>query len=89
MRVLRTDHFTRAYKAAPERVRCAFDKQLRLLLEHGHRYPSLQVHPWPAHGPDAMQARVNQAWRFYYRTEGDTYVIYWLQAHPKSPQRGR
>jgi len=82
-------HFEEAYADAPLEVRRAFEKQLRLLLEHGPSYPSLDVHPWPAHGPDARQARVNRAWRFYYRLAGDTYVIYWLQAHPKSTQRGR
>jgi hypothetical protein len=89
MRARRTDQFTRAYDAAPERLQRAFDKQLRFLLDHGPSYPSLDVHPWPAHGPDARQARLNKGWRFYYYVEGDTYVIYGLQAHPKSTQRGR
>jgi hypothetical protein len=70
-------------------VQRAFDKQLRVLLEQGYRYRSLDAHPWPAHSPDAWQARVNDAWRFYYFMDGDTYVIYQLQKHPKSPQRGR
>lgn len=89
MRVRRTEQFTRAYDAATPRIRRDFDKQIRLLLDHGPSYPSLDVHPWPAHGPDAKQARVNRAWRFYYFVEDDTYVIYRLQAHPKSTQRGR
>lgn len=55
----------RSYAEAPARVRRDFDKQLRLLLEQGHRYPSLRIHPWPADGPDAQQAYVNIHWRFY------------------------
>ena len=47
MRIRRTDHFTRVYEAAPERVRRDVDKQIRLLLEQGHRYPSLRIYPWP------------------------------------------
>ena len=89
MRARRTDHFTRAYDAAPERVRREVDKQIRLLIDHGHRYPSLRIHPWPADGPDAVQGYVNIQWRFYYYVEGDTYVIYNLKPHPKTGQRGR
>lgn len=89
MRARRTDQFERAYAEAPERVRRDFDKQFRLLLAHGHRYPSLRVHPWPADGPDAVQAYVNKQWRFYYFVDGDTYVIYRIQSHPKTTQRGR
>lgn len=89
MRARRTDRLAHAYAQAPPAVRRAFDKQVRLLIEHGHRYPSLDAHPWPAHGPDAMQARVNKAWRFFYYIDGDTYVIYHVQPHPKSSQRGR
>jgi hypothetical protein len=82
-------NFERQYADAPSAVQRAFDKQLRVLLEQGYRYRSLDAHPWPAHSPDAWQARVNDAWRFYYFMDGDTYVIYQLQKHPKSPQRGR
>jgi hypothetical protein len=39
--------------------------------------------------PNAVQAYVNIHWRFYYYVEGDGYVIYKLQKHPKSTQRGR
>ena len=80
--------FERAYADAPEAVRRAFDRKLTLLLENW-RHPSLQAHPWPADGPDAMQARVNLSWRFYYFLDGDTFVIYRLRAHPKSARRGR
>lgn len=52
MRVHRTARLERAYAEAPPAVRRAFDKQLRLLLDHGPRYPSLRAHPWPAHGPE-------------------------------------
>ena len=89
MRARRTDHFTRAYDAAPERVRRDVDKQIRFLIDQGHRYPSLRIHPWPADGPDAQQAYVNIHWWFYYYVDGDTYVIYNLKPHPKTSQRGR
>ena len=71
------------------RILRAFWKQLAFLLNHGPGYPSLDVHPWPAHGDDAKQARVTLDWRFYFYQRGDTYVIYRVQKHPKSTQRGR
>ena len=89
MRVEFSPRFERDFAKAPMPVQRAFRKQLGALLEHGPAYPSLDVHPWPAHGRDAKQARVNRAWRFYYYQDGDTYVVYLIQAHPKSTQRGR
>jgi hypothetical protein len=88
MRVRRTAAFERAYAAATPAVQRAFDKQVRLLVEQGPQHRSLRVHPWPVDGPDAMQARVNLSWRFYYFVEADTVVIYRLRAHPKSSKRG-
>ena len=85
-----TPQFERAYADAPEPIRRAFDRKLALLVAHGHRYHSLRTHPWPADGPDAMQARVTKRVRFYYVLDGDTYVIYRLrEEHPKSSTRGR
>jgi len=75
-----TNHFRRDFDAAPPDVQRAFWKQLRFLLADW-RHPSLYAHPWPKHGPDAMQARVKLHWRFYYRPEGDTYEIYALEKH--------
>lgn len=90
MTVRRTDAFERAYAAAPAAVQRAFDKQVRFLIEQGPQHRSLRVHPWPADGPDAMQARVNKRSRFYYHVDGDAYVIYRLrEEHPKSSKRGR
>jgi mRNA-degrading endonuclease RelE of RelBE toxin-antitoxin system len=89
MRVEFSPRFVRDLAKAPTPVQRAFRKQLATLLDHGPAYPSLDVHPWPAHGRDAKQARVNRAWRFYYFQDGDKYVMYLIQAHPKSTQRGR
>ncbi len=32
---------------------------------------------------DIWQARVTGSWRFYFRVEGDTYVLDTIMAHPK------
>ena len=89
MRVEFSTRFERDFAKAPAVVQRAFRKQLGCLLEQGPAYPSLDVHPWPAHGPDTKQARVNRAWRFYYYQSRDKYVVYGIQDHPKSTQRGR
>ena len=89
MRVQFSSRFERDFAKAPATVQRAFRKQLRYLLDQGPAYPSLNAHPWPAHGPDARQARINRGWRFYFYQTGDTYVVYHLQAHPKRTQRRR
>ena len=54
-------------------VQEAFDKQSRLLLEN-FRYPSLQVKKYDE-AKGLWQARVTRSWRFYFKIEGDTYII--------------
>ena len=69
------------YNGAPSRVQKAFDKQARLLAGNV-LHPSLRAKKYDeAH--DLWQARVNRDWRFYFRIEGDTYVIVRIIPHPK------
>jgi len=82
MRARYTDDFRYAYSVAPETIQKIVDKQIHLLLNN-FRHPSLQSHLWPPHGPGRYQARINKQWRFYYYLDGDIYIIYWLQKHPK------
>ncbi len=70
-----------SYSAAPENVRKAFDKQARLLVEN-LRHLSLRAKKYHE-SHDIWQARVNKDWRFYYKIEGDTYVILDIVPHPK------
>lgn len=76
-----TQRFSRQYAEAPLKVRSAFNRHLDLLLEN-LRHPSLHAKKYDE-GNDIWQARVSRAWRFYFRIEGDTYVILSLIAHPK------
>ena len=32
---------------------------------------------------DIWQARVDSGWRFYFRIEGDTYILETIRPHPK------
>ena len=76
-----TDRFARNLYAAPSRVQKDFEKQLRYLLRD-LRYPSLKAKKYDE-ARNIWQARVNQAWRFYFQIEGDTYVLLSIVPHPK------
>jgi len=66
-------HFLRSYSKAPKVVRSAFDKQSLLLLQNLH-HPSLRAKKYDE-ARDLWQARVNYAWRFYFRIVGDAYLL--------------
>jgi len=76
-----TAHFDRSYKKAPKQIQQAFDKQALLLLSD-LRHPSLRAKKYDE-GKDRWQARVTKDWRFYFKIEGDTYVLQDITRHPK------
>jgi mRNA interferase RelE/StbE len=76
-----TNHFKKAYKMAPERVRKDFKKQGAYLLED-LRHPSLHAKKYDEKR-NIWQARVNRDWRFYFVIYGDTYHLIDIMAHPK------
>ncbi len=81
MNVLYSPRFQRQYDDAPQNVRKAFDKQVKLRLEN-LRHPSLQAKKYDE-ANDIWQARVTRAWRFYFTIEGDTYHLHTMIQHPK------
>jgi mRNA interferase RelE/StbE len=81
MKLAFSPHFIRNYRKAPAAIQRAFDKQSALLLEDLH-HPSLRAKKYGVRG-DVWQARVNDAWRFYFTIEGDTYHLHEIQAHAK------
>ncbi len=81
MRLHYTERFRRSYEGAPRTIQRAFDRRAALLVED-LRHPSLRAKKYDeAH--DIWQARVNDAWRFYFQIEGDTYMLLDLIPHPK------
>ena len=70
-----------ALKDAPENVRKAFFKQVRLLAENLH-HPSLRAKKYDE-AADLWQARVNKDWRFYFIIKDDTYIVLDVIPHPK------
>jgi mRNA-degrading endonuclease RelE of RelBE toxin-antitoxin system len=81
MRALYTAKFTRQLDAAPPDIQRLFRKQLLLLLQN-LRHPSLRAKKYdPAR--NLWQARVTGSWRFYFRAEGQTYILETIIRHPK------
>lgn len=81
MKLQWTSHFARAYSKAPVEVQTAFDKQSLLLLQN-FRHPSLRAKKYDEE-KGHWQARVSRDWRFYFRIDGDTYILLDIIAHPK------
>lgn len=81
MKVRFTERADKDYSALTEPFRKAFGKQLALLMSNP-RHPSLRAKK--LEGPnDLWQARVNRSWRFYFKIDGDEYVVIGIVPHPK------
>jgi len=70
-----------ALERAPEAVRKAFFKQVKF-LETNLLHPPLHAKKYDE-ANDRWQARVNKAWRFYFRIDADTYFVTELMPHAK------
>ncbi|MGA2371708.1 MAG: type II toxin-antitoxin system RelE/ParE family toxin [Candidatus Korobacteraceae bacterium] len=69
------------YARLPKAVRKAFGKQLRFLLTN-LQHPSLHAKKY-SESMDVWQGRVTKGWRFYFKVEGEEYVILSIIPHPK------
>ena len=81
MKLSYSQHFLRSYAKAPLPIRKLFDKQAGLLI-YNLRHPSLRSKKYDE-AEGIWQARVNDAWRFYFTVEGDIYHLHEIKAHPK------
>ena len=81
MKLRFTERADRDYADLPVSIRAAFGKQLRFLLVN-LRHPSLRAKKY-SESLDVWQARVTRDWRFYFKIEGDEYVILSIIPHPK------
>ena len=82
MRVEMTERFTRNFRAAPPEIHKLFGKQLAAILTN-FRHPALRAKKHPERGPDVWQARVDRAWRVYFRIREDTLLLIDIASHPK------
>ena len=74
-------HFLRNYSKAPKAVQEVFDKQSQFLVQDLH-HPSLRAKKYDE-ARDVWQARVNYAWRFYFKIVANAYLIDEIKQHPK------
>ncbi len=81
MKLRFTERADKDYADLPEVIRKAFAKQLRFLLEN-LRHPSLHAKKY-SEDMDVWQGRVTRGWRFYFKIEGNEYVILSIIPHPK------
>ncbi len=80
MKLRFTEKAGRDYASLPGNIRKAFGKQLGFLLMNlGH--PSLHAKKY-SERLDVWQGRVTRGWRFYFKIEGDEYVILSITPHP-------
>ena len=81
MKLRFTERADKDYAAMPVTLRKALEKQLRFLLANLH-HPSLHAKKYGGL-PDVWQGRVTRDWRFYFKIEGNEYVILSIISHPK------
>ena len=79
MKYERTPRFKRAFREFPKPIRNAFEKQVLFLLQD-IRHPSLRAKKYDE-GMDIWQARVTKNVRFYFRPEGDVYILLNIRRH--------
>ncbi len=81
MTLFYSPHFLRSYRKAPKEIQTAFQKQAAFLLR-SLQHPSLRAKKYDE-GKDRWQGRVTRDWRFYFRIEGDIYILLDIIPHPK------
>ena len=81
MKLRFTERADKDYVGLPVVIRKALGKQLRFLLAN-RAHPSLHAKKY-SEALDVWQCRVTRDWRFYFKIEGDEYVILSIIPHPK------
>lgn len=81
MRALLSDRFSKDFIEAPPEVQKVFGKQLANLLRN-LCHPGLHAKKYDEKR-GIWQARVDGSWRFYFRIEGDLYILESIRSHPK------
>ena len=79
MRRANTKPFDREFKKFSKEIQDAFEKQVNFLLQD-IRHPSLRAKKYDE-GTDIWQARVTKNVRFYFRLDGDVYILLNIRKH--------
>ena len=81
MRLRFTEKADKDFAGLPVVVCKALGKQPRFLLGN-LKHPSLRAKKH-SESLDIWQGRVTRGWRFYFKIEGDEYVVLSIISHPK------
>ena len=81
MKHITTERFDRAFKSFTLQIQRTFKKQIQFLI-NDIRHPSLHAKKYDE-SSGIWQARVNDSVRFYFRIEGDTYILINIRKHGK------
>lgn len=81
MRVRFAEPFLRRFKKLPKEIKRKFEKQLAFLLNN-IQHPSLRAKKYDE-TQNIWQARVSSVYRFYFKIQGDTYIVLTITKHPK------
>jgi mRNA-degrading endonuclease RelE of RelBE toxin-antitoxin system len=81
VKVAFTEHFKKQYQRLSDSRKAKFDKQLSFLLSN-LRHPSLRAKKYDE-AKGIWQARVDDAYRFYFLIEDDTYLLLSIIPHAK------
>jgi len=76
-----TPKFAKSYYSLPGNIQSKFNKQLGYLLNN-IRHPSLRAKKY-IESSGVWQARVDDNVRFYFKIEGDIYILIDIKNHPK------
>ncbi|CAI4029783.1 hypothetical protein DNFV4_00201 [Nitrospira tepida] len=76
-----TLRFRKQYQKLSKHRQAKFDKQLAFLLSN-LRHPSLRAKKYDE-AQDIWQARVDDDYRFYFKIQGDLYILLSIIPHPK------
>lgn len=76
-----TLRFRKQYQKLSKDRQAKFDKQLAFLLSN-LRHPSLRAKKYDE-AQDIWQARVDDDYRFYFKIQGDLYILLSIIPHPK------
>lgn len=79
MRIEHTKQMRRAIQKFPKQIQDIFYKQVEYLA-HDIRHPSLRAKKYDE-SRGIWQARVNKNVRFYFRIEGDMYLLLNIRKH--------
>jgi len=81
MKFIYDSKFKKNLDKFPESIQAKVDKQLGFLVID-IRHPSLRAKKY-SESEDTWQARIDDNVRFYFKIEGDTYVLINIKNHPK------